>query len=471
MTERRLGPLALRLGVRSLQTVRPNIVKRINVNHRNTGLAVIDQGIVGLSNFVVFIVVGRYAGPHQLGLLSLALTIYYLILAVQESLITSPYTIYANKRHGKKRRTYANAVFAQHAIWAMLVTCAGVIASLASYRYGSAGACRLVASCTAFLPFALLREFARRQLFTELRILSVMLLTIVYMGVVCVSLLALTYIDQPSAANALLAMACGGAAAGVAWIRVSGRPVVVSGGRVKASFRRHWKIGRWMFASHVTGLSTNVGMPWVIAGYLGPAATGVFAACDSIVRFANPIIVGTLNVLTPNAALGFSRGGCHELRRIVRQATFVLGFVMALFSLFIALVGRQLLAVFFGGEYAKYAAVLLVTVVSQLVAKLAGAPGRGLLVLERPEANLKAQMYGLIMSVCTAVALVPIYGILGAATSLLCGQIAATMTITLTFQQLITQPQQPHLGRHGARCVAQRRDSELGAVRSECASP
>jgi O-antigen/teichoic acid export membrane protein len=172
-------------------------------------------------------------------------------------------------------------------------------------------------------------------------------------------------------------------------------------------------------------------MPWLILFWLGSTATGVFAACDAIIRLANPIIIALNNLLTPRVAIAFKDGGHAALRRVVWKATALLSLFLCGFSLAIAVAGGWLLHLSFGDLYAGAGATLVVLALHQLAAKLALAPSRALLVLERANFVVCAEAAGLVTSLAAASLLVPLSGIFGAACSLLAGGIAlSAVTIT-----------------------------------------
>jgi O-antigen/teichoic acid export membrane protein len=78
----------------------------------------------------------------------------------------------------------------------------------------------------------------------------------------------------------------------------------------------------------------------------------------------------------------------------------------------------------FGNKYEGAWTALVILSVHQLVAKLALTPGRGLLVLERANMMLWAEMAALISPLVVAPGLIPRYGMVGAVSAQLAGSIA-----------------------------------------------
>jgi Na+-driven multidrug efflux pump len=74
---------------------------------------------------------------------------------------------------------------------------------------------------------------------------------------------------------------------------------------------------------------------------VGTTATGVYAACISIVLFANPLMIGIGNTLAPKAALALKEGGYARLRREASRDSLLLGGAMTLFCLIVLFAGED----------------------------------------------------------------------------------------------------------------------------------
>jgi O-antigen/teichoic acid export membrane protein len=294
----------------------------------------------------------------------------------------------------------------------------------------NANLAHVVAAFAVVAPLWLLREFGRRYLFAHLQVLHVLAMSIAAVTTQIVSLCLLAYLGRLSTTTALFAMGLGSGIAGFGWLWFSRNAFQFDRNRSGYFLRKNWVLGRWILASQTTSvISTNV-MPWLIAFWLGPTATGIFAACDSIIRFGNPIIISVTNVLTPRASIGFHDGGKPALRRIVRQTSALLGLILFAFWMLLLFAGKPILTLSFGPEYAAYSATLAVLGLNQLWTRIALAPGQALLLLERANIILLAEISAFATSLAAASVLIPRYGILGAAFSLLAGNLPYT-TITV----------------------------------------
>jgi O-antigen/teichoic acid export membrane protein len=397
-------------------------------------LALADQLMVGGANFVTILLLGRLAGADNLGVFALAMTVYYLMLAVQESLITMPYTIFGARLKGARHLQYSGAALCQSAAWAACVGATLTIVALSlSLIRGDADLARVVAAFALVSPLWLLREFGRRYLFAHMQVMRVVAMSVAGSMTQLISLSLFAYTGRLSATTALCAMSLGSGVAVFGWLWLSRRAFRFDHARSSYFLLKNWVLGRWILASQATAVLTANVMPWLIVFWLGPRATGIFAACDSILRFANPIIISLRNVLTPKAAIGFSNGGKPAVRRIVWKASALLSLFLFAFCVLLAIAGDPILKRAFGDAYAAYWPVLAVLGLNQLLAGFALAPGQTLLLLERANIILWAEVAGFTTSLVAATVLIPRYGVLGAAFSLLAGNVPFTTWIVSAY--------------------------------------
>jgi O-antigen/teichoic acid export membrane protein len=88
---------------------------------------------------------------------------------------------------------------------------------------------------------------------------------------------------------------------------------------------------------------------WLAIFIAGAATTGVYAACVSVI-FANPVVFGVCNVLTPKLAQAWQRGGGAGLRREAQKNALLLGVLVAIFWAIVAMAGESVMHLLFRGD-------------------------------------------------------------------------------------------------------------------------
>ena len=120
-------------------------------------------------------------------------------------------------------------------------------------------------------------------------------------------------------------------------------------------------------------------MHWLLAILFGVAATGLFAACATILCVLNPIVLGLNNVLMPRVAVAIAAGSASELRRVLWKSTLVVTATTALFCATLLAFGPQIMRLLYGAAYAGQSQTISILAIDMLVSSLAMAPAYALL--------------------------------------------------------------------------------------------
>ena len=417
-----------------------NLVTKFRTHIDRGGCALIDQVLVGGMNFLTMILVGRIAGAHQLGLFALGFSIVLLIIAVQESLITTPATIIAPRLGSDQRREYfGHALLMQVAL---VIVASVALVSIALAVRLSGGTAEIVTGLfvlAGVVPFWCLREFARRLAFADLNARAVLLLDGSVAVLLMIGLAALTYTNQMSAATAWGTAGIATGVGSLGWLCACRRKFRIQWSALRNSLQRNWLTGKWMVVGQTAHIATGETLPWMIAGTLGTEATGILAACRTIFRLVNPLVVTVSNLLTPYAAHAFAAGGQTTINTIVRRTVFGLGTLMFVFVLFLSIFGGSLLALLFGDGYAQYHWLLVLLAVAQLVSLLHMGPGRALLVMDKPHYATTADVVECGIVVAISLPLIHWLQLYGAAASYLAGAIASTWLVFILYRSATSQ--------------------------------
>ena len=72
---------------------------------------------------------------------------------------------------------------------------------------------------------------------------------------------------------------------------------------------------------------------WILAGMLGYAEAGLFAACMAVTNLSNPVMIGLAGYFSPHLAKAFADNGNQALSRQSLMATAIMGVFMVVFVL------------------------------------------------------------------------------------------------------------------------------------------
>jgi O-antigen/teichoic acid export membrane protein len=405
---------------------------------RKYSFSLFDQAVVSGTNLLTTVLVGRVCGPEELAKYALGFTLVLLVLSVLQTLIAMPYTVYANRFDGTELAEFRGAVLLQCGMLSALAApTLAVWGAVTATGPDSLGLSPMLMVLSATIAFFILREFARQFAFSHLdseKALRLDLATAT-LQVAGIALLAAT--GRLSAVTATMAVGAANALVATIWLIRARNGFALRRGHIFPALKRNISFGGWVFAGRIVGqLNSDILVLWLMAFALGNKATGIFAACMTVVHLSNPFVLGMGQVLTPRAAQALAAGGPREVVQITRKTTLFMGVVLTGFCLGAFLFGEEALRVFYGSQYDGNRHTITVLSVSILAMVLSMPATSSLLTLGRPDVGLKAGVVGLMITVTVAFALVFPFGVLGVAWGLLAGQIGSSALRWVIFARM-----------------------------------
>lgn len=388
---------------------------------QKSAVSVLDQAVVSGTAFATTILLGT-GGKWELGLYYLVWSIVGFTRGIQEQIVIAPYMIYWGRRDAKDLPSYSGSALAHQVLYLVICTLClvGIVNSgWLNLRLGNAMSILAIA-----LPLLLLRDFIRQMSFCHTEIKTALVFdaftSLVQLGMLVV--LAYCGMLNTEVTLAVMAFACGTAA--LLWFLRKKQAFSSNWTSVVSDWRTNWGFGRWALATYLLASTTPYIMPWVIAVVRGEAETGTFGACTSIVGFANMFMMGLCNFLGPKAAHAYASGGLPELKVTLKRSLRLYLISLGIFSLAAFGVGEYVARVCYGSEFAGTGILIGVMTLTVLMNSVAITAGNGLWAVERPDANFRADLCAMGVTIVGTLALVPFMGGLGAALAALIGMVA-----------------------------------------------
>ncbi len=400
-------------------------------------VSVADQLVVSGTRFLTSIIVGRECGPQALGDYTMGFTLYFAIASAQGALISLPFTVYRHRFEGSDERAYSGSTLVHYAAFSLLVlTALGLAAAALALGFGPAGLAPLVMVLAITFPLALLVEFARRFALARFQMATVLGVDVAMSLIQIVVLLALASLGALTAVGAYVAVGVGAAIAGIAWL-VLARPLfLIRSARIVSDARLNWRCGRWVLVRDLTLSFRSNSLLWLVALMLDATSTGIYVACDTLMRLATPIMMAVANVLFPSAALAFAEGDLPKVRGLVNKAALVLLLATSPFCVAFVFFGEPMLAKLFGEAYGGQGTVMALMAMVAITDALDTGAANGLLAIDRANVNFFAMLLGTVTMLVLASVLAPRWGLVGAAAGLLVGRSLTSTVQWLAFFRL-----------------------------------
>ena len=385
------------------------------------GLA--DQLIVSVTSFGAMIVIARTTSASQLGLYSIGNSLIVMMLTVQDSLITRPYSIQMFKAVGSPEEHGFSALLLSWMVSLIAVIAASGAALWFAYGAGDSGIAAFALAIAFVAPFALFREFGRRYSFANLKAYRAFAVDLVAALAILGPMGWLGWTGQLDAITAIITIGCGAGLSGTLWFLRRRRAFRYSRAALGQTAAQSWDLGKWLLCSQLAMQFQGYAIHWLCLLIVGAALTGTYAACLSVVALANPFLYGFFNLLTPKSVRTLKDQGTGALRRQVFRDSIMLAAMMAAFTVFIFFAGETVMSILYSGsEYANQGHVLTVMSLASVASAIGAFGGPAAIALqsaERGKATAAIAIVTGLIGVVSAWHLVSAYGLTGAAWGLL----------------------------------------------------
>jgi O-antigen/teichoic acid export membrane protein len=405
----RSGDAAARSAVGPRRGVRSGIV------------SIIDQGTVSATNFATTLILARLCSQADLGVYYLAWTTVLFITAMQNNLVSVPYTVYSPHRHGESLHTYFGSALVHQVATSLLAILLLLGLVLVVSLGGAPPALRPVALVLlGAMPLITFREFVRRFALAHLQVGAALALDVVVAVVQVGSLALLALFGSLSVPIVYGVMGGACAVASLSWLVFTRHPMRFVPSEIVSDWRQNWGFARWALACQFTGLCFHA-LPWLLTFTHGAAAAGVLAAATALVGPANLFMNGLWNFLTPKAARAYAGEGRQGLGRVLQKASLAYVVALGAFCLLMVLAGDPLGTLVYGEKYGGIGMVLAMLAFATMVNGLGLTASSGLWAMDRPSANFAADAIQMAVMLAAGVCLVGRFEVLGIAAAIAIG--------------------------------------------------
>ena len=387
-----------------------------------------DQAIVSLANFLTAAIVGRVCGREEMGIYGLAVSIFWLVAAIPNSLVWTPYTSRAAKLPPQRRTIYTGSVTAHAVLILLAIAAALLIIGLVSLPLDT-NAAWFGPMCLALAPFValmILREHVRRINLAQLRTRDLLAIDVPAALLQMALLLSLAFFGMLSAITALLAVA---AASGVALVWLFNQREQFQ--FRAASARNHWaynqRFGGWVLLVSLAWIMGDTSYRWLLGSLRGIETLGEFTAAQSLVLAINPFLLAFSNLARATAANTIARSGTSGLWRTTIRDTLLVGLFAGAALAALALLGGPVVHLIFGAEFGGQGAVVAALCLGMFAHSLLVPVDAVLAALQRGRAMLIASVARMIVIIGAGVPLIWWRGAEGVGYSIALGCAAAAI--------------------------------------------
>lgn len=318
------------------------------------GCALIDQGLTGVGNVLVFALLGRALPLIEFGAIGMMIGVHYFIAGFHRSAVALPFaTDY--RTAGDAARVQAR----NSAWWWLGLACAialsaalgivgGLIAAWAPSGWQWAVSPLLLAALIS--PAMLIWEFARRWLYKIDRADIVAIGSAAYALTLCLIAWIVSRAHPTAMAAALAWIFASTLAAVITWPFM--RPARPDRAAISWLLIENRRSSGWLAATHVPyAFYSSATVVVVIGAIVGPVAAAIFTAARTITNPAISIVSAIDSIDKVRAARALAEGGVDALKHSVRRMRLLIVASTAVYLGGVALFAEPLTRLFFKDHF------------------------------------------------------------------------------------------------------------------------
>ena len=382
------------------------------------GFAILDQGLISGSNFLVSILLARWLVPEQYGAYAVAFGIFVLISLVYQSLVLEPMAVFGGSSYRNCLRGYLGSLLWVHVTISLaigLVFGASAFATRAfSHQAVLAGA---LAGVTFASPCILFFWLARRTFYLELSASKAAMGAFVYSSLSMVGLFLVYRRGLLSPFTAFVLMGTAALGTGLynlVRLRRQLRPSAETPPAVSECWRRHWGYGQWALASCVANwIPAYIYYP-LLSSFAGMAQSGQLKA---LMNFTLPVeqTKAALSLLfLPYAARVRAQEGPSSANKLSLRLTLVGVGVAGSYWALLLIFRHPVFHFLYSGRYSEVAYLLPAVTFGSVIWSACFGPATTLRAMESPASVFLAYFVATFLSLVIGIPAAWKFGVSGA---------------------------------------------------------
>jgi O-antigen/teichoic acid export membrane protein len=395
-------------------------------------ISLADQVVVSACSFIAMIAVSRCCTQADVGSYTLVWTVINFMRTVQERMIAAPYLAFAY-RPGFDRPTFKGSSFAHQSILGLATVLGAFFAAAYGWSRGLDRDWMVIAlSLLIVMPFTLLRDHVRAIAAADFKFKEQLLLDLAVAAIQVLGIFTLYKIHHFSIAwlNVVLGLSC--MLPSLLWLFSNRRGIRFDINWITQDWLHNWNYSKWLVGARVIGIFGYVILPWMVWFYLDKDATGAFGVCSSLVGVSFMFVTGLNNLFQPRTIRELQLTGLSGMWRCLLDSIIVVLLILIVISFGFYFFGGYALALIYGSNFGSYGFLTFLLSLSTLSVSLSILFGNGLAALGNSKQYFLGELICCLASVGSALALIPLWGLNGAAISLVIGGFAASVVTGLT---------------------------------------
>lgn len=380
-------------------------------------LAILDQGLISGSNFVVSILLGRWLMPDQYGVYAVAFATSVLLMIVYQALVLEPMAVFGGSYYRNNLRSYLRSLLKIHLVLSVAIVVALVTAAVLIHRLaGGSGLPAAFAGLAIALPGVQLFWLARRSFYLEMSPRQAVSGALLYSFLVLVGLFLANREKILSPFVAFVLMGLG--ATGTALFMLQKLRTGLSRGGIalhdRQTLSRHWSYGRWALAGCIASWIPTYAYYPLLSTFASMTESGQFKA---LMNFTLPIEqtkAALSMLLLPYVASRHERHGKNGARALGWKITLATAGGTALYWAILIPVRNPIFHALYSGRYGEVTYLLPIVALGSIFAAGTSGLAIALRAMESPYSVFSGFAIATLISFLVGIPSTWVFGLSGA---------------------------------------------------------
>ena len=404
--------------------------------------SLVDQGFTALTGFCVTFLLARWMAPEMYGAYAIAFAGYLFVGGLHNVIVLEPMSVLGPARYADAMAQFLRAQMFVH--WILAVGCAGLVLITGGIVWIASPGSPLVGATLGAgtaLGFLLFLFFARRVCYVQGR----PALAVVGSGsCFALALGGLFVLRRVGLVQPLEVFCLVGVASLVGALLVL-RIQNATGSRASESnfaryawpavLKENWRYGRWLVGSTVLYSVCGQVQMFLAAAVLGLGAAGILRAMLLPASVMTQAVTAAGLLVLPGLSRDFGRGAVGRMREKAAVISGVLGAAGVGFAILLAANSGRAEHLLFSGKFASYAWLMPILALIPAANGLTMGYSAALRAAQRPHFDLLANAIAAPVAVVSALVFVRMWGLAGAAVSMVSGFAVATAVNWVVFHK------------------------------------
>jgi O-antigen/teichoic acid export membrane protein len=207
-----------------------------------------------------------------------------------------------------------------------------------------------------------------------------------------------------------------------------------------ATCQEHWRYGRWLLATSGAYWASGQAPTLIGSAMMTPVAAAILKACQYLVAPLNVAFMGLDGVVAPRAARIRATAGPEATRRFLFLVAAGCAAAVVIYGLILLPSTAPLMRWLYKGQYGQYSFLVAIFLADSFLSGISRASSLSLKVAGQTRTIFYANLLGALAGVTALLSLVPLHGVLGAATA---APIASGVTMAGLLALQLRSPARP----------------------------